>query len=144
MTIGQLLATQLRICCYGSRLALSNAAMLPYSGVVIPLVLKYCCLVQSCLIFVTWGELAGSLQVLPKVPGSTLQLLDTDVPGVSTPMLYIGMISATFAWHVEDHYLYSINYQHQGAAKTWCVRPLIMHALSLYMHAQSLSALLVQ
>lgn len=54
------------------------------------------------------------------MPGSTLQLLDTDVPGVSTPMLYIGMVSATFAWHVEDHYLYSINYQHQGAAKTWC------------------------
>ena len=38
---------------------------------------------------------------------------------MSTPMLYIGMVSATFAWHVEDHYLYSINYQHQGAAKTW-------------------------
>ena len=75
-------------------------------------------------------ELGNSLQVLPKVPGSTLQLLDTDVPGVSTPMLYIGMISATFAWHVEDHYLYSINYQHQGAAKTWCAL-LTIHALQI-------------
>ena len=64
-------------------------------------------------------------QVLPKVPGSTLQLLDSDVPGVSTPMLYIGMVSATFAWHVEDHYHYSINYQQQGAAKTWCVCRLV-------------------
>ena len=59
------------------------------------------------------------MQVLPRVPGSTLQLLEGEIPGVSTPMLYVGMIYATFAWHVEDHYLYSINYQHQGAAKTW-------------------------
>ena len=76
-----------------------------------------------------WAKLADFSQVLPKVPGSTLQLLDNDVPGVSTPMLYIGMISATFAWHVEDHYLYSINYQHQGAAKTWCAC-LLSHACS--------------
>lgn len=50
---------------------------------------------------------------------STLRLLETDVPGVTSPMLYMGMLFATFAWHVEDVYLYSINYQHLGAAKTW-------------------------
>jgi hypothetical protein len=60
-----------------------------------------------------------SLQVLPHVAQSTLRLLRGDAPGVSSPMLYIGMLFATFAWHVEDHYLYSINYQHLGAAKTW-------------------------
>lgn len=53
------------------------------------------------------------------MPQSTLRLLKGDAPGVSSPMLYIGMLFATFAWHVEDHYLYSINYQHLGAAKTW-------------------------
>ena len=88
------------------------------------------------------GELAASLQVLPKVPGSTLQLLDNDIAGVSTPMLYIGMISATFAWHVEDHYLYSINYQHQGAAKTWCAC-LLHHACPVTVYACPVCFLIV-
>lgn len=66
-------------------------------------------------------EITGMLcaQILPHVKQSTLRLLRGDAPGVSSPMLYIGMLFATFAWHVEDHYLYSINYQHLGAAKTW-------------------------
>ncbi len=66
-----------------------------------------------------------NLQVLPKSPASVLRLLDLDIPGVTSPMLYIGMLFATFCWHVEDNYLYSINYQHLGAAKTWCVGQLL-------------------
>jgi len=58
--------------------------------------------------------------VLPKSAASVLRLLEADIPGVTSPMLYIGMLFATFCWHVEDNYLYSINYQHLGAAKTWC------------------------
>lgn len=43
--------------------------------------------------------------------GSVLRELLHNIPGVSSPMLYLGMLFANFAWHVEDHYLYSINYQ---------------------------------
>ncbi|GFZ15963.1 transcription factor jumonji (jmj) family protein [Actinidia rufa] len=58
-------------------------------------------------------------KTLPRLSKSTLRLLETAIPGVTDPMLYIGMLFSMFAWHVEDHYLYSINYHHFGAPKTW-------------------------
>eukprot|EP00775_Hariotina_reticulata_P005737 gene5737-5977_t len=65
------------------------------------------------------GSSSWNLKVLPKLSGSLLRHLSGEIPGVTAPMLYIGMLFATFAWHVEDHYLYSINYHHLGAPKTW-------------------------
>ncbi|XP_078182505.1 lysine-specific demethylase JMJ706-like [Carex rostrata] len=65
------------------------------------------------------GQSNWNLKKFSRLPKSTLRLLRTSIPGVTDPMLYIGMLFSMFAWHVEDHYLYSINYQHCGAAKTW-------------------------
>lgn len=48
-----------------------------------------------------------------------LDVLGTKVPGVNTAYLYLGMWKATFAWHLEDVDLYSINYIHFGAPKQW-------------------------
>ncbi|XP_049349437.1 lysine-specific demethylase JMJ706-like [Solanum verrucosum] len=60
-----------------------------------------------------------NFKILPRLQRSALRLLVNEIPGVTDPMLYIGMLFSMFAWHVEDHYLYSINYHHCGAAKTW-------------------------
>ncbi len=55
---------------------------------------------------------------LGKLP-SLLDVLGTQIPGVNTAYLYLGMWKATFAWHLEDVDLHSINYLHFGAPKQW-------------------------
>jgi histone demethylase JARID1 len=52
-------------------------------------------------------------------PSNLLRVVGGDIPGLTRPWLYFGMMFSAFCWHVEDHYLGSINYMHAGAAKTW-------------------------
>ena len=48
-----------------------------------------------------------------------LKRLKARIPGVTNGMLYFGAPRAFFAWHVEDANLYSVNYLHCGAPKSW-------------------------
>lgn len=52
-------------------------------------------------------------------PLNLLRVIEHDIPGLTKPWLYLGMLFATFCWHVEDHFLCSVNYLHTGASKTW-------------------------
>lgn len=52
------------------------------------------------------------------------EVMEERIPGVNLPYLYFGMWRACFSWHVEDMDLYSVNFLHHGAPKTWyCVPP---------------------
>ncbi|CAI8604123.1 unnamed protein product [Vicia faba] len=60
-----------------------------------------------------------NLQVIARASGSLTRFMPDDIPGVTSPMIYIGMLFSWFAWHVEDHELHSLNYLHTGSSKTW-------------------------
>ncbi|TKW18356.1 hypothetical protein SEVIR_5G426200v4 [Setaria viridis] len=65
------------------------------------------------------GETAWNMRGVARSPASLLRFLREEVPGVTSPMLYVAMLFSWFAWHVEDHDLHSLNYLHSGAPKTW-------------------------
>ncbi|XP_042438838.1 lysine-specific demethylase JMJ706-like [Zingiber officinale] len=65
------------------------------------------------------GQSNWNLKKISRLSKSILRHLATPIPGVTDPMLYIGMLFSMFAWHAEDHYLYSVSYHHCGASKTW-------------------------
>ncbi|KAH9475449.1 DNA damage-responsive transcriptional repressor RPH1 [Psilocybe cubensis] len=66
---------------------------------------------------------AWNVAHLPSALSRLLPSSSQGLPGVNTPYLYFGMWRATFAWHVEDMDLFSINYIHFGAPKFWYAIP---------------------
>ncbi|KAF8508447.1 JmjC domain, hydroxylase-domain-containing protein [Hysterangium stoloniferum] len=64
----------------------------------------------------------GNVATLPSML-SCLLGSDSQISGVNTPYRYFGMWRATFAWHVEDMDLFSINYIHFGPPKLWYAMP---------------------
>ncbi|XP_043723778.1 lysine-specific demethylase REF6-like [Telopea speciosissima] len=67
----------------------------------------------------TVGESAWNMRGVSRAKGSLLRFMKEEIPGVTSPMVYIAMMFSWFAWHVEDHDLHSLNYLHMGAGKTW-------------------------
>ncbi|PIA16685.1 JmjC-domain-containing protein, partial [Coemansia reversa NRRL 1564] len=60
-----------------------------------------------------------NLNVLPFQQASLFNYIRQDISGMMSPWIYVGMCFSTFCWHNEDHYTYSVNYQHWGDTKTW-------------------------
>ncbi|TYG55581.1 hypothetical protein ES288_D09G285300v1 [Gossypium darwinii] len=68
---------------------------------------------------VTVAETPWNMRAVSRAKGSLLRFMKEEIPGVTSPMVYIAMLFSWFAWHVEDHDLHSLNYLHMGAGKTW-------------------------
>lgn len=66
-----------------------------------------------------YAESSWNLNNLPVLEESILGHINADISGMKVPWMYVGMCFATFCWHNEDHWSYSINYLHWGEPKTW-------------------------
>ncbi|KZV21735.1 hypothetical protein F511_02893 [Dorcoceras hygrometricum] len=68
---------------------------------------------------VTVGETDWNMRGVSRVNVCLLRFMKEEIPGVTSPMVYVAMMFSWFAWHVEDHDFHSLNYLHMGAGKTW-------------------------
>eukprot|EP01083_Nonionella_stella_P010431 29742_1 len=60
-----------------------------------------------------------NLMNIKNAKGNILKHLDRDISGMTYPWIYVGMMFTAFGWHYEDHYSYSVNYNHYGGVKQW-------------------------
>ena len=67
-----------------------------------------------------------NLNNIHKSPNSLLRVVEAKsdkISGITQPWMYLGMLFATFCWHVEDLFIHSISHNHLGSTKTWYVIP---------------------
>lgn len=60
-----------------------------------------------------------NLNNLPVLKESVLSHIGHGISGMMVPWCYVGMCFSCFCWHVEDHWTYSINFNHWGEKKIW-------------------------
>lgn len=75
--------------------------------------------IYLCIEFKEYVNSAWNLNNLPILEGSVFRHINANISGMIIPWMYVGMCFATFCWHNEDHWTYSINYLHWGEPKTW-------------------------
>jgi jumonji domain-containing protein 2 len=78
------------------------------------------------------GTLFGNANVPfnPNQLDCILKSVGVDLPGITRPMMYVGMWRSFFPFHTEDMYLFSMSFLHHGAPKHWYgVRPGALHRL---------------
>ncbi|KAL3316413.1 Lysine-specific demethylase 5A [Cichlidogyrus casuarinus] len=66
-----------------------------------------------------YAQSPWNLNNLPVLNQSILRFIPGDIDGMKVPWCYVGMVFSSFCWHIEDHWSYSINYNHFGEPKTW-------------------------
>lgn len=78
-----------------------------------------------------------NLNEFANLPGSIIRHVNANISGVNAPWVYFGMLFSAFCWHAEDLWMYSVNYMHFGATKTWYGCPgSHLHALESVMKKQ--------
>jgi len=64
-----------------------------------------------------------NLRRIPTLEKGLLRYTSMVLPGISSSYSYIGSQNSAFCWHIEDDFLYSINYLHFGEPKFWYAIP---------------------
>lgn len=75
-----------------------------------------------------------NLARLARVEGSLLRHYHRDVPGVTSPWLYVGTVFSSFCWHTEDNFFAACNYHHWGAPKVLLLARFLLFLVVCYCH----------
>uniref|UniRef100_A0A1I7UCM9 Lysine-specific demethylase rbr-2 n=1 Tax=Caenorhabditis tropicalis TaxID=1561998 RepID=A0A1I7UCM9_9PELO len=73
----------------------------------------------DCKLKQQYANHAWNLNNMPVLRESVLSYFNTGISGMMVPWVYVGMCFSTFCWHTEDHWTYSVNYNHFGERKIW-------------------------